>query len=85
MRKKVLSFLILAAFMLALSPVYAESPISVIVNGTRLKFDAQPVIENGRVLVPVRAIFQALGAEVTWDEDARTATGVKGTRKQVFI
>ena len=32
-----------------------------------LIFDVNPVIENGRTLVPMRGIFQALGAAVAWD------------------
>lgn len=37
------------------------------VNGSQLQFDVPPALENGRTLVPLRAIFEALGAEVTWD------------------
>jgi iron complex transport system substrate-binding protein len=36
-------------------------------------------MEKGRVLVPLRAIFEALGAEVRWDEKTRKVTGRKGT------
>ncbi|HEY9060475.1 MAG TPA: copper amine oxidase N-terminal domain-containing protein [Pseudobacteroides sp.] len=58
----------------------AANPITVIVNNNIVKFDVFPVIENGRTLVPVRAIFEALGAVVTWNANTRTAIGVKGTR-----
>ena len=44
----------------------ANAPIMVVVNGQRLTFDQPPVIQDGRTLVPVRAIFEALGAEVAW-------------------
>lgn len=33
---------------------------------------------NGRVMVPLRAIFESLGAEVDWDANTRTITGTKG-------
>ena len=46
--------------------------------GNEIKFDQQPVIENGRTLVPLRAIFEALGADVDWDDATRTVTSVKG-------
>ena len=35
-------------------------------------------IVQGRFLVPMRGIFEALGAEVGWDGETRTVTGVKG-------
>ncbi|MBO5059602.1 MAG: hypothetical protein J6C82_01630 [Clostridia bacterium] len=49
------------------------SPIQVTVNGSAINFDAPPVIIDGRTLVPVRAIFNALGAAVEWDADSKTA------------
>ena len=39
--------------------------------------DVEPFIQNGRTLVPMRAIFEALDANVTWDDATATATGVK--------
>lgn len=48
--------------------------ISVRVDGIRLIFDQPPVAESGRTLVPVRAIFEALGATVEWDGDTQTVT-----------
>lgn len=46
-------------------------------NGQQLSFDVPPTIENGRTLVPLRAIFEAMGAAVTWDQNTHTATAVK--------
>lgn len=42
-----------------------------------LSFDQPPVIENDRTLVPMRFIFEQLGLEVFWDEEARAATAGK--------
>lgn len=39
----------------------------------KLEFDVAPIIENDRTLVPIRAIFEALGADVTWDQETKTA------------
>ena len=33
-----------------------------------------PVLRNGRTLVPLRGIFEALGAIVNWDENSQTVT-----------
>ncbi len=41
--------------------------IKVIVDGEYVDFDVAPINDNGRVFVPMRAIFEALGFEVSWD------------------
>ncbi len=46
----------------------ASDEISVLLNGTKVEFDQPPILQNGRTLVPMRAIFEALGYEVYWDE-----------------
>lgn len=56
----------------------SEEKIKVYVNGRRILFDADPMLVNGRTMVPVRAIFEALGATVTWDNNTRTAVGILG-------
>lgn len=42
-------------------------PITIKVNGNVIQTDVAPVNANGRVLVPVRAIAEALGCKVEWD------------------
>ncbi|MBE7021510.1 MAG: hypothetical protein E7411_08780 [Ruminococcaceae bacterium] len=51
--------------------------INVIVNSVQLESDVAPFIENGRTLVPMRAIFEALKADVLWDGATETATATK--------
>ena len=53
---------------------------SIAINGRQLFFDSSPINRSGRVLVPFRAIFEALGARVEWDAQTYTATayGEKG-------
>lgn len=46
-------------------------------NGEKILFDQIPVIENGRTLVPLRAIFEKIGASVGWDEATNTVTAEK--------
>ncbi len=52
--------------------------IAVYVNGTELTLDVPPMLENDRTLVPMRAIFEALGAEVSWYPEDRTIVAVRG-------
>ena len=46
--------------------------------------DAAPVIADGRTLVPVRAVAEALGAQVTWDEATQQVGLVKGDSSVVI-
>lgn len=57
-------------------PVSAHPPVTVLVDGRALSFDQPPVIQDDRTLVPMRAIFQALGAEVYWEESTQTVTAL---------
>ena len=70
---------LLTVFVLSSGMVsYADQPpITVFLNGEQLVFDVQPTLEEGRTLVPMRAIFEALGAEVSWDNETFTAVAVK--------
>lgn len=70
MKKLIITMLILSIFVI---PVYADNAISVVVNGATVAFDAQPIIIDGRVLVPLRAIAEALNITVMWNENARCA------------
>ncbi|QGU00481.1 N-acetylmuramoyl-L-alanine amidase [Candidatus Syntrophocurvum alkaliphilum] len=59
------------------TPVPADKIPTVLINGEIKTFEVDPIIENGRTLVPLRAIFEAMGAVVEWDNDTRTVTAVK--------
>ncbi|WNR44408.1 copper amine oxidase N-terminal domain-containing protein [Paenibacillus roseipurpureus] len=54
--------------------------IKVIVNGKPLVFDWAPTILNDKTFVPIRKIFEALGAEVKWNEATNTVTATKGDK-----
>ncbi len=54
-------------------PVYFKT-VMVYVGKYPVSFDQQPIIENGRTLVPLRGIFEALGASVDWDNATQTVT-----------
>jgi len=51
--------------------------VKVKVNDRPIVFDVAPIIGEGRTLVPLRHIFEALGAEVKWDASTRTVTESK--------
>ena len=54
--------------------------VSVIVNGSTVKFDQPPIIIDGRTLVPVRAVFESLGVNVEWIADTQTVLAQKDGR-----
>lgn len=64
---------------------WQRGQITVLVDGRALNFDAAPYIdEHNRTMVPLRAIGEALGAQVQWDPAARTVTYAKQGYKVVF-
>ncbi len=69
MKKKIVSLILSLVLILScVAPLSASaSGISVTLNGNYITFDQPPIIMNGRTLVPVRAIFEAMGFTVLWD------------------
>lgn len=53
--------------------------ITISVNGRIIETDCEPYIKNDRTMVPMRAIFEALGATVRWNNRTKTAIGTKGS------
>ena len=79
--KRILCLMLTLALLIssfAFQTAFAEDDIKVLVNGKSLTMDQPPVLVNDRTLVPVRAIFEALGAKVDWNNDTNTAKGVLG-------
>jgi len=57
------------------------SQLPVYVNGKRIYFDVSPRNENGRVLTPARQLFEALDAQVEWNEEKQTVYITRGKSK----
>lgn len=70
--KKIISFALCLLMMFACLNVSAINNISVELDANKLEFDTPATNIDGRVLVPVRAIFEAIGATVTWNETTRS-------------
>lgn len=54
-----------------------DCKIGVTLNGVPIEFEQSPITENDRTLVPMRAIFEAMGAKVAWNEEEQTVTATK--------
>lgn len=69
------------------TPTYSQPDgIMVILNGKKLEFDVEPMLINDRTMVPMRVIFEKLGAKVDWDATTQTAIGsTKNTTVKITI
>ena len=56
---------------------YIVDGISVYCDEEELSFDVPPIKEDDRVIVPMRKIFEVLGASVDWSEETSTVTARK--------
>ena len=80
--KKVLAlFVVICLMMASFSLVsYADDSIKIKINGYYHEYDVMPLIVNSRTLVPMRGIFESLGADISWDGETKTvrAFGLNG-------
>jgi uncharacterized protein YkwD len=71
--------------------VYADtsdentSEIRVLIDNVAVEFYVPPQIVSGRTLVPMRAIFEALGATVDWDSATQTVTALTRWEQTVIL
>lgn len=55
------------------------------INGKKVKFDAKPVVEKGRTLVPFRKIAEELGANVIWIDSEKKVIVTKGNTTVILV
>ena len=69
--KRKIALLLAFCLMLVSIPMtaFANDDVTVKLNGRKINFDQPPIIKNNRTLVPMRAIFEAMGCEVEWYEE----------------
>ncbi len=56
---------------------FAEEPIKVFINGEKINFKSEPIIENGATYVQFRPVLEKLGFSVNWDNSSKTITASK--------
>src|SRR5205085_2430416 len=64
-----------------------QHDIKVLVNGQAIAFpDQAPVMMGNRVLVPLRGVFEELGATVNWDASKNLVTATRnGQTTELYI
>lgn len=75
--KKLISAALSASLLVSSCAALAQDDIKINIDGKKLSFEAEPYIDDGTTLVPMRAVFEALGAEVVWNGEDRTVTSRK--------
>lgn len=70
--KRISSILLTLVMILSTVTVMAQRDVTVLKDGKKLSFDVDPYIDVDTTMVPMRAIFESVGAQVTWDGETRT-------------
>ena len=77
--KKFISLILCTVALLCSFTANAESEVSVVVDGNKIQFpDQGPVIIDGRTMVPIRSVMEALGMVVGWDAENSMVTVSNG-------
>lgn len=77
---KVITILTCLGLLFSLLPITALAqvrPITIEFDGRTVSSEVPPIIVGNRTMVPLRVIFETLGADVSWDAATQTITGRK--------
>ena len=66
--KKIIPIILSLTAVMSTCTALAEENITVMLNGQAMDFDVTPIIQNDRVLVPMRAIFEELHCSVDYTD-----------------
>lgn len=77
MRQRLAALVVLIP-VLATVAVQGGSSIRVNVDGKDLVMNQEPIVVNGRTLVPLRSIFESLGVAPEWDGSQNLVTATSG-------
>jgi hypothetical protein len=88
-----LALIVLLIASLVPAASFAADPIKLVVNGKAVQADVPPQIFEGRTMVPVRWVAEALGATVSWDADKQAVlvnssadkAGAKSSEIQLLV
>lgn len=75
MKKILLNLTFLFAILTTAYSVNANE-VSITINGSPANFESHAFILNNRTYVPMRGLFENIGAKVTWDNTSKSATAI---------
>ncbi len=61
--------------------IVIRSGIAVFMDEKRIYYDVPPKVQNGRTLVPLRALLEGLGAKVDWIQETQTVVATRADLK----
>ena len=70
MRKIIIFFIIV--FISSTTVLASNNKINVVLDGNEIQFDTEPIMIDGRVMIPIRQVVESLGASITWENDTKT-------------
>ncbi|WP_031514097.1 copper amine oxidase N-terminal domain-containing protein [Desulfofalx alkaliphila] len=73
MKKRLITLLTLCIFFFSTSLAMAASP-SIYINGDQLVTEKPAIVKDGRTLLPLRVVFEALDQEVNWNAENKSIT-----------
>ncbi|MEC0088984.1 stalk domain-containing protein [Paenibacillus macquariensis] len=81
--KKGAMLLLLLTAMLSSAPIHADTlpqthVKAIYLDDHKLQLEVEPLLVNDTVLVPMRELFEAQGAKVSWNSDTHTVKATKG-------
>ncbi|MEK3867293.1 copper amine oxidase N-terminal domain-containing protein [Paenibacillus sp. FSL H7-0716] len=78
--KMITFFMVMISFAVLFSSqaLADDSDLKCYLDGKQLHFNVSPILKDGVTYVPMRAIFEALGATIKWDNHAKSVSAVKG-------
>lgn len=82
--KKIISGIITGILAVSLSVSASSIATKVFINGKSTNFMNSPFISQNRVFVPMRDLFESIGANVSWDESTNCATATLGDKTICF-
>ena len=78
--KKIIPLLTAVILILSSISVFAAETVTVTLNGNPIEFDVPAQIINDRTMVPMRKIFESLGADVDWVEEQQGIVAIKDSK-----
>ena len=81
--KKIITALFLIVVCILSVSAYENEIVKVFLDNETVIFDIEPQIIGGRTMVPLRAVFEKMGATVEWDDPTQTVTATNGDKTVV--